>query len=92
MRVYRFDNYGGLDGLHLHDEPVPSPQRGEVLLRIKAVSLNYRDIAIPLGRYVRDAKPGLVPCSDAATEVVELGEGVDDYSPGDRAVSTFQPR
>ena len=64
MRVYRFDNYGGLDGLHLHDEPVPSPQRGEVLLRIKAVSLNYRDIAIPLGCYVRDAKPGLVPCGD----------------------------
>ncbi|MDT7719248.1 MAG: hypothetical protein QOE94_259 [Mycobacterium sp.] len=92
MRVYRFDNYGGLDGLHLHDEPVPSSQRGEVLLRIKAVSLNYRDIAIPLGRYVRDAKPGLVPCSDAAAEVVEVGEGVDDYRPGDRAVSTFQPR
>jgi NADPH:quinone reductase-like Zn-dependent oxidoreductase len=41
---------------------------------------------------VRDDKPGLVPCSDAAAEVVELGEGVDDYPPGDRAVSTFQPR
>ena len=27
MRVYRFDNHGGLDGLHIHDEPVPSPQR-----------------------------------------------------------------
>jgi NADPH:quinone reductase-like Zn-dependent oxidoreductase len=53
---------------------------------------HYRDIAIPLGRYVRDAKPGLVPCSDAAAEVVEVGEGVDDYRPGDRAVSTFQPR
>ncbi|MGA8254101.1 MAG: alcohol dehydrogenase catalytic domain-containing protein [Mycobacterium sp.] len=63
-----------------------------MLLRIKAVSLNYRDIAIPLGRYVHDAKPGLVPCSDAAAEVVEVGEGVDDYRPGDQAVSTFQPR
>jgi NADPH:quinone reductase-like Zn-dependent oxidoreductase len=63
-----------------------------VLLRIKAVSLNNRDIAIPLGRDVRDAKPGLVPCSDAAAEVVEVGEGVDDYRPGDRVVSTFLPR
>src|SRR6202161_3382942 len=51
MRVYLFDNHGGLDGLHIHDEPVPSPQRGELLLRITAVSLNYRDIAIPLGRH-----------------------------------------
>lgn len=93
MRVYRFDGAaGGLDGLRLCDEPVPSPQRGELLLRIKAVALNYRDIAIPLGRYVRDARHGLVPCSDAAAEVVEAGEGVDDYRPGDRVVSAFHPR
>ncbi|GAB1815721.1 zinc-dependent alcohol dehydrogenase family protein [Mycobacterium sp. MUNTM1] len=92
MRAYRFDYHGGLDGLQVHDEPVPSPQRGELLLRIKAVSLNYRDIAIPLGRYVRKAKAGLVPCSDAVAEVVEIGEGVADYRPGDRVVATFQPR
>jgi NADPH:quinone reductase-like Zn-dependent oxidoreductase len=92
MHVYRFDNSRGLDGLELHDEPVPSPQRGELLLKIRAVSLNYRDIAIPLGRYVRDSKSGLVPCSDAAAEVVEVGEGVDDYRPGDRVISIFQPR
>jgi NADPH:quinone reductase-like Zn-dependent oxidoreductase len=47
--VSRFDHAGGLEGLRLHDEPVPSPQRGAVLLRILAVSLNYRDVAIPLG-------------------------------------------
>ncbi|MGV0071258.1 zinc-dependent alcohol dehydrogenase family protein [Mycobacterium colombiense] len=92
MRAYRFDSHGGLDGLQLHDEPVPAPQRGELLLRVKAVSLNYRDIAIPLGRYVRKAKVGLVPCSDAVAEVVEIGEGVADYRPGDRVVGTFQPR
>ncbi|OBF50017.1 alcohol dehydrogenase [Mycobacterium sp. 852002-53434_SCH5985345] len=93
MHVYRFDGAaGGLDGLALRDEPVPSPQRGELLLRVTAVSLNYRDIAIPLRRYVRDARHGLVPCSDAAAEVVEVGEGVDDYRPGDRVVSAFHPR
>lgn len=92
MRVYRFDDLTGLDALQMHEEPVPSPQRGELLLRIRAVSLNYRDVAIPLGRYVRDCKPGLVPCSDAAAEIIEVGEGVDDYRPGDRVVSAFHPR
>lgn len=92
MRVYRFDNPRGLDGLALHDEPTPSPQRGELLVKIRAVSLNYRDIAIPLGRYVRDSRSGLVPCSDAAAEVVDVGEGVEDYRRGDRVVSTFHPR
>ncbi|HYY00976.1 MAG TPA: NAD(P)-dependent alcohol dehydrogenase [Mycobacterium sp.] len=92
MHVYRFDNSRGLEGLEVHDEPIPSAQRGELLLKIRAVSLNYRDIAIPLGRYVRDSKSGLVPCSDAAAEVVEVGEGVDDYRPGDRLMSIFQPR
>jgi alcohol dehydrogenase len=66
MRVYRFDEHGGLDGLRMHDQPGPAPQRGELMLRIRTVSLNYRDIAIPLARYVLKSKPGLVPCSDAA--------------------------
>ncbi|WP_406813962.1 NAD(P)-dependent alcohol dehydrogenase [Mycobacterium sp. M23085] len=92
MRVYRFVSFDGLEGLQLQDEPVPSSQRGELLLKIRAVSLNYRDIAIPLGRYVRDSKVGLVPCSDAAAEVVEVGEGVDDYRRGDRVVGAFHPR
>lgn len=92
MQVYRFDNSRGLDGLDLHDEPIPSPQRGELLLKVLAVSLNYRDIAIPLGRYVRESKSGLIPCSDAVAEVVEVGEGVDDYRPGDRVISLFLPR
>jgi alcohol dehydrogenase len=49
-------------------------------------------IAIPLGRYVQDSRSGLVPCSDAAAEVVDVGEGVEDYRRGDRVVSAFHPR
>jgi NADPH:quinone reductase-like Zn-dependent oxidoreductase len=49
MRSFRFDTLS-LDGLRLHDEPVPRPQRGELLLRIHAVSLNYRDLALLAGR------------------------------------------
>jgi NADPH:quinone reductase-like Zn-dependent oxidoreductase len=75
MRAYRFDDLKSLDGLTAHDEAMPKPQRGEVLVRIRAVSLNYRDIAPVLGRYVWDAKPGFIPCSDAAGEVVAVGDG-----------------
>jgi NADPH:quinone reductase-like Zn-dependent oxidoreductase len=92
MRVYRFDELTGVDGLRLHDEDVPRPQRGELLLKVLAVSLNYRDIAIARREYVRPAATGLVPCSDAAAEVVETGEGVEDYGVGDRVLGTFHPR
>ncbi len=92
MRTYRFDALTGLDDLHQHEEPVAEPQRGEILLRIQAVSLNYRDIAMPLGRYPSPAKPGLIPTSDAAAEVMEVGEGVTQFRPGDRVIGAFHPR
>ncbi len=92
MRSYRFDALGGLDDLSLHHEEMPQTQRGELLLRVRAVSLNYRDIAIPLGTYPQPAKAGLVPCSDAACEVVAVGAGVEAHKPGDRVIGTFHPR
>jgi len=92
MRAYRFDCLNGLDDLTLHEAPAPAPQRGEVLVRVRAVSLNYRDIAIPLGRYVWNVKPGLIPCSDAAGDVVAVGEDVSAFRAGDRVVSAYHPR
>ena len=73
MRVYRFDALTSIDDLTPHDEQIPEPQRGEVVVRVRAVSLNYRDIAPALGRY---ARPNLIPCSDAAGDIVAVGEGV----------------
>ncbi len=92
MRAYRFDTLTSLDDLRLHETATPVPQRGEVLVRIRAVSLNYRDLAIVAGNYVWAAKPGLVPCSDAAGEIVEVGDDVAAWKPGDRVISTFHPR
>lgn len=92
MFSYRFDHLDGLDALTRHEEEKPAPQRGEVMIRVRAVSLNYRDIAIPLGRYVWEAKPGLIPCSDAAGEIVATGEDVHSFKPGDRIVSSFHSR
>jgi alcohol dehydrogenase len=92
MRAYRFDEPNSFDALRLREEPVGAPQRGEVLVLVRAVSLNYRDIAHVLGRYVWEGNPRLIPCSDAAGEIVSLGEGVADFKPGDRVISTFHPR
>lgn len=92
MKVYRFDTLDGLDALRLREEADPSPQRGEVLVRVRAVSLNFRDLAMPRGRYPRPCLPGLIPISDAAGEVVEVGEGVESFKVGDRVIGAFHPR
>lgn len=92
MRAYRYDSFDSLDDLRLHEEEVPKPQRGELLLKVRAVSLNYRDLAVVQGNYVQAAEPGYVAASDGAAEVVEIGEGVTAYAPGDRVIGAFHPR
>ena len=92
MKAYRFESFGSLDDLRVREEPDPRPQRGEVLVRVRAVSLNFRDIAILRGRYPRKAIPGLIPVSDAAGDVVAIGEGVKAFAVGDRVIGAFHPR
>ncbi len=92
MRAYRFDRLDSLDDLRLHDEPMPEPQRGEVLVKVRCVSLNFRDLSLVLGRYVGPSKAGLIPCSDAAGEIAAVGDGVTAFRPGDRVIGTFHPR
>lgn len=92
MKAYRFDDFETLDHLRLHDEPEQAPQRGELLVRVHAVSLNYRDIAMLTGRYPRAYRKGLIPTSDGAGEVVAVGEGVEAFKVGDRVIGAFHPR
>jgi NADPH:quinone reductase-like Zn-dependent oxidoreductase len=92
MRAYRFDSFDSLDELRLRDEADPRPQRGEVLVRVEAVSLNFRDLAMLRGRYPRACHPGLIPTSDGAGEVVAVGEGVEAFKVGDRVMGAFHPR
>jgi len=92
MRAYRFDSFDSLDALRVREEPDPRPQRGEVLVRVHAVSLNFRDIAMLRGRYPRKCVPGLIPVSDAAGEIVATGEGVEAFKVGDRVIGAFHPR
>lgn len=92
MKAYRFDSFDSLDDLRMREEADPRPQRGEVLVRVQAVSLNFRDIAMLRGRYPRKCVPGLVPVSDAAGEIVAVGEGVQSFQVGDRVIGAFHPR
>jgi NADPH:quinone reductase-like Zn-dependent oxidoreductase len=92
MKAYRFDSFDSLDALRVREEADPQPQRGEVLVRVRAASLNFRDIAMLRGRYPRKCLPGLIPVSDATGEVVEIGEGVEAFKVGDRVMGAFHPR
>ncbi|HWP91224.1 MAG TPA: NAD(P)-dependent alcohol dehydrogenase [Thermodesulfobacteriota bacterium] len=89
MKVFEIKQAAGIDSLDLVERPNPKPGYGQVLVRIKAVSLNYRDLLVVKGAYSRNLPSGLIPCSDGAGEVVEVGDGVSRVKPGDRVAGTF---
>lgn len=89
MRAYLVDSTGGIDAVKRVDLPDPSPKPGEVLVRIRANSLNYRDLGITRGGYARNDKRPVIPLSDGAGEVVALGEGATRFKAGDRVVANF---
>ncbi len=91
MRAYQLQEATGADGLRQVDLSDPMPGPGQVLVRVRAVSLNYRDLMIVSGRYGGTARPDLIPCSDGAGEVVAVGDGMTQWSPGDRVLGTFFP-
>lgn len=72
-------------------KPVPSPY--QVLVRVRAASLNFRDVAIASNRYFPDPiESDTVPLSDGAGEVEAVGSAVRKFAPGDRVVATFKQR
>jgi len=89
MRSIRLRAPGGLDHLKLVEEDPPEPGSGELLVRIRACSLNYRDIFLVRGKM--PCADGRVPLSDGAGEVIAVGDGVDEFKVGDVVVSTFYP-
>ncbi len=91
MRIYRLETIGSLGGLVAREEAPPIPSAGEVLVRVKASALNFRDLAILLGKSPFPVRPGVVPISDAAGEVEVVGSGVSTLKVGDRVVSRFLP-
>lgn len=93
MRLYQLGKLGGLDALQLKEAEVPRPGAGQVLVRIRACSLNHRDLNIISGNYASVAlKPGAIPLSDGAGEVAAVGPDVTRWKVGDRVAAIFVQR
>lgn len=89
MKAMALQDGFGLENLRPLERDPPKPGAGEVLLKMKAASLNYRDLLIAEDRYGGRFELPLVPLSDGCGEVVETGEGVTRVAKGDRVAPIF---
>lgn len=89
MRAFEIRDAFGIDALQLTEYDTPKPQHGQVLIRVHATSLNYRDLMTVQHGASRNLPLPLVPLSDGAGEVVAVGDGVTRVAVGDRVMGIF---
>ena len=93
MKTYYISAPTGLDALQMHEIEAPRCGPRQVLVDMRAWSLNYRDLGMPHGGYLRNDKvktnPPLVPLSDGAGEVIAVGDQVTRFKVGDRVAGCF---
>jgi NADPH:quinone reductase-like Zn-dependent oxidoreductase len=91
MKIFLISNgTTGFDGLKRAERDRPWAGPGQVLVRMRAASLNFRDLAIVAGKYFRGpVERDTIPLSDGAGEVEGVGPGVTNFKAGDRVVATF---
>ncbi|KAJ7079478.1 alcohol dehydrogenase superfamily protein [Mycena epipterygia] len=102
-RQYNYAERGSYDNLVLQEVPLAAPNANEVLVKTRAVSLQFRDLLLagnksmtgsiavtdPWNNWLSNVKPNFVPCSDMAGEVIAVGENVKDWKTGDRVCANF---
>jgi NADPH:quinone reductase-like Zn-dependent oxidoreductase len=91
MKAYQILPGANIDGLQCIDYPDRNLGHGEVRIRVHAVSLNYRDLMVASGNYLVTVDDPIIPCSDGAGEVLEVGPGVTRVQVGDRVAGSFFP-
>lgn len=89
MRAWEIVSPGGVDALALNERPSPRPGPGEVLVRVRASSINYRDLSTVEHPEARGIPYPRIPNSDGAGEVISVGPRVTGWKPGDRVVGCF---
>jgi NADPH:quinone reductase-like Zn-dependent oxidoreductase len=92
MKVVELQNTFGIDSLNVTERPEPRPGPGQVLLKMRAWSLNYRDLLVAKGVYNPKLRLPLVPLSDGVGEVVAVGDGVSRVKVGDRVAGLFMQK
>jgi len=90
MNVFQIQDDWGMEHLKLATRPDPRPGPGQVLLRMKAASLNYRDLVVPMRGYgSHTGTLPLIPLSDGVGEVIEAGPDLTRVKRGDRVCPLF---
>jgi NADPH:quinone reductase-like Zn-dependent oxidoreductase len=89
MKAFEIQNKFGLDSLTLVERPDPVATPFHAVVKVRAASLNYRDLLTVEGKYNPRLALPLIPVSDGAGEVVEIGEGVTRVKVGDRVAGNF---
>ncbi len=89
MKVAALKKPGGLDKIYIDERPDPVPGPGQILIRVRATSLNYHDFVVAIGGI--PTPDGRILMSDGAGDVLAVGEGVSRFKPGDKVISTFFP-
>lgn len=89
VAVARIGNPPTIESLTVEAGPEPAVGPGQIKVRWRALSLNFHDYAVVVGLF--PAEDGRIPVSDGAGDVVEVGDGVDQWQVGDRVLSTFFP-
>lgn len=92
MKAIELQAPGGIDNLRLVELPMPDPGRQEMIIKVKATALNYRDVEIARGSYHTAFALPLIPLSDGVGEVVAVGAEVTRFEVGDRVCGTFWQR